>query len=209
MADPESSHYGLVLGFWPSTPSPRLRLRMQRLWPLPLWEQHTTTTLHHSPTLFDAAGPEPSHSGLVSRFRPPSSSLLVRPKQQQWHQQQRGSTSSNGRSSTSSSNSRSCCNGYKQECDANYERRPARASMGVTHTGQHGPAQVQHKLRGRGEQGRGAAAAQQLQQRWALPRPTFFVLFFYLANMSRLVVVPSPDLLTYFNVIKCNSNNFL
>lgn len=93
--------------------------------------------------------------------------------------------------------------------DTNYQRRPARASAGATHTGQHGPAQVRHKLRGGGERGRGAVAAQQLQQRRALPRPTFFVLFFYLANMSRLVVVPSPDLLTYFNVIKCNSNNFL
>ena len=88
-------------------------------------------------------------------------------------------------------------------------RRPARAGTGATHMGQHGPAQVQHKLRGGGERGRGAAAAQQLHQRQALPRPTFFVLVFYLANMSRLVVVPSPDLFTYFNVIKCNSNNFL
>ena len=123
------------------------------------------------PTLFDAAGPEPSHSGLVLRRK----------------LREKASTGERG-------------------CDT---QGPAWASTGVTHTGQHGPAQVRHKLRGGGEPGRGAAAARQLQQRRALPHPTFFVLFFYLANISGLVVVPSPDLLTYFNVIKCNSNNFL
>ena len=47
--------------------------------------------------------------------------------------------------------------------DTNYERRPA---------------QVRHKLRGGGERGWGAAAAQQLQQQRALPRPTFLFYFF-------------------------------
>ena len=159
MADPESSHYGLVSGFRPSTPSPRLRLRTQRPWPLPLWEQHTTTTLHHSPTLFDAAGPEPSHSGLVLRCK-------LREK-----------ATTGGR-----------------RCDTH---GPAWASTGATQT----------ERRGRARTGSSSSAAITTTAGPTLPH--FFVSFFYLANMSRLVVVPSPDLLTYFNVIKCNSNNFL
>ena len=85
MAGPEPSLSGLVSGFWPSTPSPRLRLRKQCPQPPPLRARHNTTILHHQPLPFDTAGPEPSLSGLVSGFWPstPSPHLRLRTQQQQ------------------------------------------------------------------------------------------------------------------------------
>jgi hypothetical protein len=46
MADPESSHIGLVSGFRPFTTSPHLRLQMEPLWLPTLRARHTTTTTH-------------------------------------------------------------------------------------------------------------------------------------------------------------------
>ena len=84
-AGPEPRLSGLVSGFWPSTPSPHLRLRTRCLQLPPLRARCNTTTLHHQPSLFDMAGPEPSLSRLVLGFWPstPSPRLRSRTQQQQ------------------------------------------------------------------------------------------------------------------------------
>jgi len=56
--------------FGPKPPSPRSRLRTRRPRPPQPRVTHHTTTFHHPPSPFDIARPEPSHSGLVSAFRP-------------------------------------------------------------------------------------------------------------------------------------------